>query len=134
MENTQNLDSERVPISSTPWLDIIGRLAENLIWIAPVGNDDSYRKYYGNGNWTPVPALRGFMVCKRSVNNVDGKNTRVDFLLTDASQRWRWKKPFRECECMFQTMEEAIISAANAAGISLSNAKLSHEEGGKEQR
>lgn len=103
-------------------------LAEKLVWVAPVGNDDSYRKRDENGVWYPIPALRGFMVCKRSVNNVDGKNTRVDFLRVDASLLWRWKKPFRECECMFATMEAAIMAAADVEGISLQNAESIHPE------
>jgi hypothetical protein len=101
-------------------------LAERLVWVAPVGNDASYRKRDENGVWQPIPALRGFMVCKRSVNNVDGKNTRVDFLRVDASLPWRWKKPFRECESMFETMEAAIMAAADVEGISLQNAKHTH--------
>lgn len=119
MENTQNQNSERVPISSTPWFDIIGRLAEKLIWIAPVGNDDSYQKSDGKGNWTPVPALRGFMVCKRSVNNVDGKSTRVDYLRTNSNGRGDWKKPFRESECMFATLEDATIAACAETGVTV---------------
>lgn len=101
-------------------------LAERLVWIAPVGNDDSYRKCDENGVWHPISALRGFMVCKRSVNNADGKSTRVDFLRVDKSLPWRWKKPFRECECMFETMEAAITAAAAVEGISLQNDKLTH--------
>jgi hypothetical protein len=101
---------------------ILQLLAERLVWVAPVGNDHSYQKRDENGAWRPLPALRGFMVCKRAVNNVDGKNTRVDFLRVDASLPWRWKKPFRECESMFETMEAAIMAAVDVEGIALQNA------------
>lgn len=121
IENTAGSDcQERLVL-------LLRLLAERLVWVAPVGNDHSYSRRDESGVWRTLPALRGFMVCKRSVNNVDGKNTRVDFLRVDASLPWcRWKKPFRECECMFETMETAIMAAAEVEGISLQNDKLTH--------
>jgi len=111
------------PVALDRLVLLLRLLAEKLVWIAPVGNDDSCRKRDENGVGHPISALQGFMVCKRSVNNVDGKNTRVDFLRVDTSLPWRWKKPFRECECMFETMEAAIMAAADVEGISLQNVR-----------
>ncbi len=74
------------------------------VWIAPVGNEFALHR---------MDALRGFMVCRRSINNADGKNTRVDYLRTDATLPVRWKKPFRESECLFTTMNSAIFAAAD---------------------
>jgi hypothetical protein len=55
------------------------------------------------------------MVCKRSVNNVDGQgNTRIDFLTTSGD----WKKPFKEAKCMFPTLDEALHAAAKVVGLS----------------
>lgn len=89
-------------------LSLIETLAERLVWVAPVGNEETY---FGHGpDRKPVPALRGFMVCRRVINNQDGKNTRVDFLRLKGD----WKTPFRECECLFPTMEQALLAAAAA--------------------
>ena len=111
------------PTQTPPGVDphhlvrLLEMLAQKFVWVAPVGNDDSYNERDENGVWRPVPNPLGFMVCKRSVNNVDGKNTRVDFLRVDSSSVYRWKKPFRQCECMFPTMESAIIAAGDVEGI-----------------
>lgn len=124
-----NQNQPPIEVSVTILFDIIQQLAEKLIWIAPVGNDDSYRRYDGPGQYTPIPALRGFMVCKRSVNNVDGKNTRVDYLRTDSHGKGKWKKPFRENECMFSTLESAIIAAMVEVKIDFSNHRIAKDEG-----
>jgi len=73
----------------------IERLAARLVWIAPVGNE----------------SLRGFMVCKRVVNNVDGKNTRVDYLLSGSQLGTPWKSPFQEDKCMFSSFDDALTAA-----------------------
>ena len=101
---------------------ILLQLAEKLVWVAPVGNEEYDRLLVKTNKFVLVPTLRGFMVCKRSVNNPDGKNTRVDYLRVNESlpDYIRWKKPFRENECMFPTMEEAIIAAAKMERIPIS--------------
>jgi len=93
--------------------DIYGHiqaLAERLTWVAPVGNELDLSNLV-DGKWVPVPPLRGFMVCRRSVNNTDGKNTRVDYLRTSPKADHRWKKPFRESEHMFPTFLSALFAA-----------------------
>lgn len=84
-------------------------LAESLIWIAPIGNDHGYFLSDEAGVRQPVPCPIGYMACKRSVNNYDGKNTRVDFLRKKGKG---WKSPFKQ-DCLFLTMEEAIKEALN---------------------
>jgi hypothetical protein len=84
-------------------LAIVQSLAEKRIWVAPVG----------------VEHLRGFMVCRRTWNNVDGPNTRVDFLLANPKPGQRWKKPFREAECLFPSLRAAIDAAVRAMNFPL---------------
>lgn len=74
---------------------ILQLLAQHHIWVAPVG----------------VRNQRGWMVCQRSMNNPDGPNTRVDYLRVDPAAHYRWKKPFRECEHAFPTLELALQRA-----------------------
>lgn len=86
---------------------LIQQLAQRFVWVAPVGN----AIYRGN------PDLRGFMVCKRSINNGDGKNTRVDYLMVAPTELKTWKKPFRECEHMFPSLEAAYEAAVRAMNL-----------------
>jgi hypothetical protein len=75
---------------------VLQLLAQQQIWVAPVG-------------WSN---LRGWMVCQRVLNAVDGGiKTRVDYLRVDPTKRYRWKKPFREHEHMFPTLELALRRA-----------------------
>ncbi len=78
------------------------KLARNLIWIAPVGNQYLY----------------GFMVCRRCINNADSGKTRVDFLRHDRS-KWipAWKKPFREDIHLFQYLNDAYAAALEMCTI-----------------
>jgi hypothetical protein len=84
---------------------LVRALAARLVWVAPVGDMSSRR----NGERTQVP-LRGFMVCSRTVNNLDGKNTRVDYLQVGGG----WKTPFTEERSLFPSMDAALVAAADA--------------------
>ena len=84
---------------------LVESLATRHVWVAPVGNYE----YRGECD------LRGFMVCRRSVNNADGcGNTRIDYLLACPGRNGAWKKPFKEALCMFPTLEAALATARDA--------------------
>lgn len=83
-------------------IEVIQKLAEKLVWISPVGNDVEYGK-----------GIRGFMVCHRSINNVDGMSTRVDYLMLNG----HWKKPFAEDRSLFPTLDDALQAACKAVGL-----------------
>jgi hypothetical protein len=89
---------------------LIQELAERLVWVAPVGVHPGWNFKTGYNDTGP---LRGFMVCKRSVNNVDNGSSRVDYLMVDGG----WKKPFAEDRNMFPTLDAALEAAAKAVGI-----------------
>lgn len=73
------------------------RLGEKHIWLAPVG----------------VHEMRGWMVCRRKVNNSDQPNTRVDYLRVKTRT---WKKPFREAEHLFGSFDGALAAVVDAVG------------------
>lgn len=87
---------------------LVRQLAVRLVWVAPVGNDE----------WKGEFDLCGFMVCRRVVNNADGKNTRVDYLRL-TKDRWGgwWKTPFRDQEHMFPTFDAALLAAATVENL-----------------
>lgn len=94
-------------------LSLLDKLAQNLIWVAPVGNDCKVRQRLINGRFVTIPVVRGFMVCRRVINNPDGPNTRVEYLRADPTAACRWKKPFRENEHLFTNLLEALTAAEN---------------------
>jgi hypothetical protein len=94
-EKTMRVSGELLPNSE--WLGM-RVLAQHLIWMAPVG----------------VKKLRGWMVCRRVMNNPDGPNTRVDFLRNPVCGRAGWKKPFRENEHLFPGLDAAFAAALAA--------------------
>lgn len=86
-------------MENTEWLTLRA-LGEHLMWVAPVG----------------VRELRGWMVCRRVMNNLDGPNTRVDYLrVNPRTGCLTWKKPFREGEHLFATLDAAVKGALEAA-------------------
>ena len=90
---------------------LVGQLAELLVWVAPVGIGVPKHERWGR------PKLLGFMVCRRVMNNADGPNTKVEYLRVNPTNSERWKKPFRECEHMFPSLEVAYAAAARAMDL-----------------
>ncbi len=88
---------------------LIQELAERLVWIAPVGSQ------HIDLNWPHRrdSKVRGFMVCRRCVNNVDQGNTRVDYLTLDGG----WKSPFAEDRSLFPNFDAALTAAAKEVGL-----------------
>ncbi|MEM7599847.1 MAG: hypothetical protein AAF357_00345 [Verrucomicrobiota bacterium] len=106
---TRQIDSL---VRSDALFSLVGELSKRLVWIAPVGNYVGGACSAEKGHFKME--IRGYMVCHRFVNNVDGPNTAVTFLRNDGKG---WKKPFTEGRGMFPSMESAIIAAAKHEGI-----------------
>ncbi len=86
-------------MTNSEWLTL-KFLGERFIWVAPVG----------------VRELRGWMVCRRVMNNPAGTRTRVEYLRNPFLGAPSWKKPFRECEHLFPTLDAALKAAAEWVG------------------
>lgn len=87
-----------IPADLTPRADLhlLQSLAQNLIWVAPVGRT----------------SLLGFMVCRRVTNNPDRPSSRIEFLARKHGGAFIWKKKFYEQRCQFPSFTTALEAAS----------------------
>ena len=80
-------------------LNALQLLMDRLCWVAPVGNG------FHEGE------VLGYMVCWRTTAGCDSQ---VRYLRSGDKYPDSWKRPFRENECMFPTLESAMNAALAA--------------------